>query len=328
LESQLTETVLITGGTGFLGRFLARRLRDAGKRVVLGARNYEQSRHAREFSGCETKPLDVSSIESVRDAVLQIKPDLIIHAAATKSVGLSEREPMECVDVNVLGSQNVARVAIEAGVDRVLAVSTDKAAPPVNTTYGLSKALMERMYCTLDNETGTRFASVRFGNIAWSTGSVFPLWSEMQKRDGIVRATGPHMRRLFFSVHDAVDLVETALDNFELVAGRVLTCDMGVAQMSEILEVWTREYGGAWEKAEERHGDSVDQFLIGEGETEYTREISIDDKKFYLIDFRDKKFGNVSHVISSENSRRLSDGEITRLIRYPDQDLQEQSSGG
>ena len=102
---------------------------------------------------------------------------------------------------------------------------------------------------------------------------------------------------------------------------------MGAAQMSEILKVWTREYGGVWEKAEERHGDSVDQFLIGEGETDYTREISIDDKKFYLIDFRDKKCGNVSHVISSENSRRLSDDEITRLIRDPDQNLQEQSSG-
>lgn len=260
--------------------------------------------------------------------MLQIKPDLIVHAAATKSVGLSEREPMECVDVNVLGSQNVARVAIQAGVDRVLAVSTDKAAPPVTTTYGISKALMERMFCTLDNEVATRFALVRFGNIAWSTGSVFPLWREMQKRDGIVRTTGPHMRRFLFSVHDAVDLVETALDNFGLVAGRVLTCDMGAAQMSDILEVWTREYGGAWEKAEARHGDVVDQFLFGEEEIEFTREISIDDKKFYLIDFRDKKFGNVSHVISSENSRRLSDDEISTLICDPDQEFQEQSSGG
>jgi nucleoside-diphosphate-sugar epimerase len=235
---------------------------------------------------------------------------------------------MECVDVNVLGSQNVARVAMQTGVDRVLAVSTDKAAPPVTTTYGISKALMERMFCTLDNEAGTRFASVRFGNIAWSTGSVFPLWREMQERDGIIRTTGPHMRRFFFSVHDAVSLVETALNNFELVAGRVLTCDMGAAQMSDILDIWTREYGGVWEKAEVRHGDTVDQLLIGEGEIDCTREISIDGKRFYLIDFRDKTFGDVSGIISSENARRLSDDEILGLIRDPDQGIQERSNGG
>jgi len=87
--------------------------------------------YAREFTGCEVIPMDVANIESVRDAFLSVKPNIIIHGAATKFVDLAEKEPMECVDINVIGSQNVARVAIEIKVSSVICISTDKASPPV-----------------------------------------------------------------------------------------------------------------------------------------------------------------------------------------------------
>ena len=129
--------ILITGGTGYLGKRLGLALRQKHS-VVLGARNNKQNLFAERFTGCQVIPLDVSSVESVRDAVVAVRPDVILHAAATKFVDLAEREPMECVDVNVVGSQNVARVAVDRGVGTVIGISTDKAAPPVRNTYGLS----------------------------------------------------------------------------------------------------------------------------------------------------------------------------------------------
>ena len=133
------------------------------------------------FAGVKCMPMDVSNIESVRDAFVEFRPDVVVHAAATKFVDLSERQPMECVDINVTGSQNVARVAVERGVKKVVGVSTDKAAPPIRNIYGLSKSMMERMYCSMDSKADTRFACVRYGNVAWSTGSVLPIWTQQFK---------------------------------------------------------------------------------------------------------------------------------------------------
>ena len=108
-------------------------------------------------------PTDVSRMDSLRDVVAAVRPTIIIHAAATKFVDLAERLPLECVDINVVGSANVARVAIDKGVPLVLGISTDKASPPIRNTYGLSKAIMEKTFCALDGTAGTHFVCVRYG---------------------------------------------------------------------------------------------------------------------------------------------------------------------
>ncbi|MGH9763855.1 MAG: polysaccharide biosynthesis protein, partial [Blastocatellia bacterium] len=192
----MKKNMLITGGTGFLGRRLGRFFKEHYD-VVLAGRNHDQNRLAQTFSGCRVVPLDVASIESVRDVFSETRPAVVVHAAASKYVDVAEAHPMECIDVNVLGSQNVMRVAIDKGVETVIGVSTDKAAPPVANTYGLTKALMERMLCGMDGKTATEFACVRFGNLPWSTGSVFPVWKRMQETSGIIGTTGPEMFRFF-----------------------------------------------------------------------------------------------------------------------------------
>jgi FlaA1/EpsC-like NDP-sugar epimerase len=93
---------------------------------------------------------------------------------------------MEAIDINVIGSQHVARVAMELGVETVIGISTDKASPPVRNTYALTKALMERMFCSLNGKTATKFVCVRFGNLAWSTGSVLPIWKRMIDQSGVI----------------------------------------------------------------------------------------------------------------------------------------------
>jgi FlaA1/EpsC-like NDP-sugar epimerase len=310
------ETILITGGTGYLGKRLGLALK-ADYRVILAGRNNKLSRQAQDFTGCEALPLDVTNIESVRDIVVTERPSIIIHAAATKFVDSAERQPMECVDVNVLGSQNVARVAMERGVGLVVGLSTDKAAPPVRNTYGLTKALMERIFCTCNGKTDTKFACVRFGNVAWSTASVFPLWKTMHERTGVIGTTGPEMRRFFFTVDDAVQLVLTTIRNADQCQGKVLSRKMKAAQIEDILRVWVDSKGGRWEQIEGRPGERNDEYLIGDLEVPYTTELEFDDFTHYLTSFNEKAETPVPFAISSANGDRLSDSEILSLINNP-----------
>jgi len=312
----MKRTVLVTGGTGFLGRNLALALRDQYE-VVLASRNNKQNQYAQEKTGCRVLPMDVVNIESVRDAVVETKPAIIIHAAATKFVDLAEKQPMECVDVNVVGSQNVARVAVERGVETVIGVSTDKAAPPVRNTYGLSKAMMERVYCSMDSKSPTRFACVRYGNVAWSTGSVLPIWKKMHEDTKVIRSTGPEMRRFFFTVDEAVQLVRTAIDTIDGIHGKVLSRTMKAAQISDLLTVWIEAKGGRWERMEGRPGERDDEFLIGDLELPYTRELDIGGIKHFLISFNQKVDRPVAVGLSSANTDRLTKDEMLRLINSP-----------
>ena len=313
------KTILITGGSGFLGKELGRKLKN-DYRVILGARNNGNNQLAEVVTGCETIPLDVVSNKSLSDAFNKYSPEIVIHAAATKYVDISEKNPMECIDVNILGSQNVARMAIENGVKIVLGISTDKTAPPVGNIYGLSKAVMERMYCTMDDADGCRFVCTRFGNIAWSTGSVFPIWTRMMKMHGCIETTGPHMRRYIFSVGEAADLVIRAMDNADELGGKILSLKMKSAKMEDILKVWTKHLGGEYKKIGERPGDKLDEHLIGDIEHVHTCEKDYDGIPHYVLDFSKKYENDLSGEISSKTAERLSEEEILEIISNPPAD--------
>jgi len=312
----MNETVLITGGTGFLGRWLGIALKDR-YRVVLAGRNNMQNIDAQEFSGCDVLPLDVSNIESVRDAVSETAPDVVVHAAATKYVDLSERQPMECLDVNVTGSQNVARVCVEKKVKTVIGMSTDKSAPPVGNTYGLTKALMERLLCAMNGKTQTKFACVRHGNIAWSTGSVFPIWKRMHDTTGVIQSTGPEMTRYFSTVDEAVKLVIAAVDNIEQVQGSVISRPMKSALIRDILELWIREHGGRWERIGGRPGDRPHEYLIGATELPYTTTIQLNAEPHYIIRFNQPNANPISEPLCSDNAERLSEPDLIEIINWP-----------
>ncbi|MBI3825240.1 MAG: SDR family NAD(P)-dependent oxidoreductase [Candidatus Rokubacteria bacterium] len=309
-------TVLITGGSGFLGRRLAVALRGR-HRVVLAARNHKLNHAAEHFTGCPVIPMDVAHIEAVRDVFGEIRPEIVVHAAATKFVDLAERQPLECIDVNVVGSENVARVAIEKGVAAVVGISTDKAAPPVRNTYGLTKALMERMFCALDGKTATRFACVRYGNVAWSTGSVLPIWKRMHESTGVIGTTGPDMTRFFFTVDSAVALVLTALDHMEDVRGRVLGREMKSARIRDILDLWIKTRGGRWEPIAGRPGERTDEYLLGDAELPFTVERRFDGIRHFVISFNQRAAEPVAAGLSSATAVRLSEAEILDIIGSP-----------
>ena len=305
--------LLITGGTGFLGRNLAVKLKNKFD-ITLTGRNGKQNLLAKQVTGCEVHPMDVSKIESVRDTISEIKPNIVIHAAATKFVDWSEKFPMECIDSNVIGSQNVARVCIDKNVETVIGISTDKASPPIRNTYGLTKSLMEKMFCTLNRKYDTKFACVRYGNVAWSTGSVLPIWKKMIEEKGVIETTGPGMRRFFFTVDEAVQLVVTSIKIINDIQGCILSQKMKSAQMLNIIKIWTRMTKSTWKQIEGRPGERVDEFLIGEIEHPYTIKINIDGKTHYMIIPNVKCNNPITEEISTKTAERLHDVEIMYLL--------------
>lgn len=306
--------VLITGGSGFLGRHLSLKLKQDYV-IYIGSRNNKQNLQAKSITGCNVLPMDVTNIESVRDVVREIKPDIIIHAAATKFVDLSEKFPLETIDINVVGSENVARVAIENNVGFVLGISTDKACPPIRNLYGLSKATMERMFCLLNGKNQTKFACVRYGNVAWSTGSVLPIWKKMHSETGVIGTTGPEMRRFFFTIDHAVQLVQTAIENIEMIQGKILSRVMKSAKMKDILGVWVNNYGGTWKVIEGRPGERVDEYLVGETELDYCQTMVFNDVQHFLISPNEKSAVPLPRVFTSQNAERLSEEEILEILK-------------
>ena len=178
------KNVLITGGTGSFGKAFVRRILETLKpqRVVIFSRDelkqYEMEQEIshptlRFFIG------DVRDADRLRTAMSGI--DVVIHAAALKHVPAAEYNPWECIKTNVLGAQNVIDAALANGVQKVIALSTDKAANPINL-YGASKLASDKLFVAANNVAGrhpTRFAVVRYGNVVGSRGSVVPLFRKL-----------------------------------------------------------------------------------------------------------------------------------------------------
>ncbi|MEP7268550.1 MAG: SDR family NAD(P)-dependent oxidoreductase [Saprospiraceae bacterium] len=307
------EKVLITGGTGFLGRALAQKLKREYQVFICG-RNNTQNSFAQMTTGCQAIPADIASMESIRDAFNQVNPDIVIHAAATKFVDISEREPFEAVDINVNGSANVARLAIDRKCKMVIGISTDKAAPPITNTYALTKALMERMYCTSNGRSETKFACVRFGNIAWSSGSVFPIWKKMVRLHGKIESTGPHMRRYLISADKAAELVIRAIDNIDLIQGGVLIPDMKAILIKDVLNIFAEQAKVEWVQIPSRPGERVDEYLLGEAELEYSHELMIDNLKHFLYSPNKKSAVPITTVVSSQVAEHFTNDEILSFI--------------
>ena len=307
------KTILITGGAGFLGRKLSKKL-SKKYNVVLGSRNNNQNRLANLETLCEVVPLDITNQNSVNDIFNYIKPNIIIHAAATKYVDISENNPQETIDVNIFGSQIISRIAIKNNIETVIGISTDKTAPPIGNIYGLSKAVMERLFLSLNDKSNTNFSCVRFGNIAWSTGSVFPIWEEMTQKNKLIYSTGPNMRRFFFTCDEASNLVIRCLDKIKITKGKILLQEMKCAKIADILEIWCKKFDCKWKKISKRIGDKKDEYLIGELEYQYAKRILINNMAHYLLDFNKINKHAPKNVISTFNAKKLNDKEIIKLI--------------
>lgn len=205
-------SILITGGTGFLGRGLtAEALKQGIRRICIYSRGEVAQYEMRQAFGDEPRLRwmigDVRDRNRLTRAMNEV--DTVIHAAALKRVEVGQYNPGEMVATNVLGSMNVIEAATDAGVRKVLLVSSDKACEPANA-YGCSKAMAEHLFLganTARGVNGPRFSVVRYGNVAGSTGSVIPIWRKIIREGGSARLTNPDATRFWMTLQEAVELV-------------------------------------------------------------------------------------------------------------------------
>lgn len=229
--------VLVTGAGGSIGSELARQAAGFGPSELMLVENNEYALYSIERELAEAHPtLKLQPvIADVRDAVRIAQvfrssiPELVFHAAALKHVPLVEANPVEGVLTNVVGTANVADACLEVGVATMVLVSTDKAVNPTSV-MGASKRAAERYCQSLDGTGGTRFVTVRFGNVLGSTGSVVPLFQRQLAAGGPLTVTHPDMTRYFMTVREAVELILQATA-YALVhadtTGRIFVLDMG-----------------------------------------------------------------------------------------------------
>ncbi len=219
------KTLLITGGTGSFGNAVLNRFLDTdiGEIRIFSRDEKKQDdmRHEYQIKYPESSNKikfyigDVRDLASVKNAMHGV--DYIFHAAALKQVPSCEFFPVEAVKTNVLGTDNVLTAAIDAGVKKVICLSTDKAAYPVNA-MGTSKAMMEKVVVAKSRTVSpdkTSICCTRYGNVMCSRGSVIPLWIEQIKRGENITITEPSMTRFIMSLEEAVDLVLYAFNNAE-----------------------------------------------------------------------------------------------------------------
>ncbi|CAN7181484.1 UDP-N-acetylglucosamine 4,6-dehydratase (inverting) [Rossellomorea sp. LjRoot5] len=213
------KTILVTGGTGSFGKkFIAKVLQQDVKKVIVFSRDeLKQYEMAQDF----TDPRIRFFIGDVRDKERLYRAfdgvDVVIHAAALKHVGACEYNPFEAVKTNIHGAQNIIEAAIDRGVQRVIALSTDKAASPVNL-YGATKLASDKIFVAANSYAGnkeTKFAVVRYGNVVGSRGSVVPFFKRI-KETGKLPITDERMTRFWITLDQGVQFV---LDNLERMYG-------------------------------------------------------------------------------------------------------------
>jgi UDP-N-acetylglucosamine 4,6-dehydratase len=215
------KSILITGGTGSLGKALTKRILaeypDVKRLVIFSRDEQKQFQMAQEFSESEYPSMryfigDVRDLERLKRAFSGI--DYVIHAAAMKHVHIAEYNPEECVKTNIGGAENVIKAALDTDVSKVVALSTDKACAPINL-YGATKLTSDKLFIAANNIKGIKnikFSVVRYGNVMGSNGSVIPFFIK-KKKEGVLPITDVNMTRFNISLDGGVDMVLHALES-------------------------------------------------------------------------------------------------------------------
>ncbi|SER76237.1 Polysaccharide biosynthesis protein [Gracilibacillus ureilyticus] len=270
--------ILVIGGTGTIGTSIVQQLLKESPDLirVFSRDEYKQHQMKLSFSNEEKLQFMIGDVRDY-DRVLQAMEtiDYVFHVAAMKRVETSEENPLEAVKTNILGTQNVMKAAADQLVKKVVFTSTDKAISPTNT-YGATKLIAERMIAANNFEQSTVIASVRFGNVMGSRGSVIPLFKEQILKQKKITVTDLQMTRFMMTLQQATDLTIHALK--EAKGGEIFVLKMPVVNLGELADVLI-------ETTCEKHG--IDKSTIGievtglrPGEKMYEELMTIDESQF------------------------------------------------
>ena len=301
------KSILITGGTGSLGKALTKHILKTfpsiNRLIIFSRDEQKQFQMAQEFP-VEIYPQLRYFIGDVRDKNRLNRAfkgvDYVIHAAAMKHVPIAEYNPDECVKTNIHGAQNVIDAALETNVERVVALSTDKACAPINL-YGATKLASDKLFVAANNISGwntIKFSVVRYGNVMGSNGSVIPFY--MKKRsEGVLPITHTNMTRFNISIQGGVDMVMYALEHAwggeifvpKIPSYKITDIAEAIAPNAEIKIVGIRP------------GEKVHEEMITSSDSYLTYDLG----KYYVILPSTPKW-DVQHFLTSNNAKRVVDG--------------------
>ncbi|MBP3645952.1 MAG: polysaccharide biosynthesis protein [Clostridia bacterium] len=320
------KTLMITGGTGSFGEAVLKRFLDTdiGEIRIFSRDEKKQDdmRHRYQTDKIKYYIGDVRDLSSVKNAIYGV--DYLFHAAALKQVPSCEFFPIEAVKTNVLGTDNVLTACIEAGVRKVICLSTDKAAYPVNA-MGTSKAMMEKVFVAKSRNVSpdrTLICGTRYGNVMCSRGSVIPLFIDQIKSGRDITVTHPEMTRFIMSLEEAVELVLFAFENAhsgDILVKKAPACTVGVLAQA------VRELFHADNPVRVigiRHGEKMYETLLTNEECAH----AVDMGDFYRVpsDSRDLNYDkyfvegneerNVLTEFNSNNTRLLTVDEVKQKL--------------
>lgn len=308
------KTILITGGTGSFGKEFCRivfREYSPKKLIVFSRDELKQYEMAQEF----TQPNIRFFLGDVRDRDRLYRAfdnvDIVVHAAALKQVPAAEYNPIEFIRTNIDGAANVIDAAIDSGVEKVIALSTDKSVNPVNL-YGATKLCSDKLFTASNVYSGghdTKFAVVRYGNVVGSRGSVVPLFKQRAVEATSVPITDPEMTRFWITLPQAVHFVIDSLDRMQ--GGEIFVPKLASTRITDIADAIApdlpREIVGI------RPGEKLHEVLISESEARDT----VDCGTYFAIGKHQPKNGAVvmpGFRYSSDTCQRMSVDEIRAIL--------------
>lgn len=306
----MKKRVLITGGSGTIGRaFIRNYYNDLISFYSLSRNENAQVELSRDYPKIPLQFLgNIEDKLTVYRAFEEIKPDIVIHAAAVKHINLAEEQPIHTCNVNIIGSINVIEAAIRTDVPTVVAISTDKACSS-ESVYGDTKSLMER--CFLDaNTTRNRFSVCRFANVAHSNGSVLPFWLKMKSQGKQITLTDPKMNRLMFTQTDAARLIHRTIKYTEKNGGGFISSyKMKCVNMLDLAKVISEDIAIVGK----RPGEKTDEDLIAEHELPYTY---VRGNDIHIRMEKNEGDNKLDVPYNSKSAEKMTPREIKELVEW------------
>tara|TARA_Y100000389_G_scaffold186458_1_gene206832 strand:+ start:56 stop:1051 length:996 start_codon:yes stop_codon:yes gene_type:complete len=323
------KSVLITGGTGSFGKsitkYLLKNYSNLKKIVIFSRDELKQFEMSKSFSSKETNKMrffigDVRDKARLEMALEEI--DVVIHAAALKQVPAAEYNPFEFIKTNILGAQNLIEASIKNNVKSVVALSTDKAAGPVNL-YGATKLASDKLFVAANNTKGKKkinFSVVRYGNVLGSRGSILPLFKDLSNKNKDITITHENMTRFNIEMLDALKMVIWAIDNSK--GGEIFVPKLksfNIIDFASSLSPKSKIQISGIRPGEKMHeemiteSDGLNTFDLGKYYA-IVSNLNIKTYNYYTRNKKAKKL-NYGFSLNSKDSSRLSKKEIKKILK-------------
>jgi UDP-N-acetylglucosamine 4,6-dehydratase len=309
----MKKKIFITGASGTVGKAFIKEYYNLYDIYSYSRNEKSQVALKREFPNVEIIIGSIEDIHTLDCAIANLDIDIMIHAAALKHVDTAEKQPSQAIKINLLGTINVLEICQKYNIKKVIGISTDKACSPDNI-YGMSKYLMEKLFEEY-RSPNLNTVCCRFGNVAWSNGSVLPFWLNVKESNKPLPITDINMTRLIFTSQDAARLINKSiiltndLDSFFILSKKMKACKM--VDLASLISDETTIIGL-------RPGEILSEDLISSKEVKYAYQLS-DDKTEYIVIIKNNESNllgeKLTSPVNSITAEKMDKEEMIMLLK-------------